>query len=246
MSYGAQFLSSNGDVVFDSSFPALGVVKKVIYTGMQQNYGSMFMYKYPGGSAYGGAINGAVGLYNRYFWIPTVITGHQVALPFIRLPNIGDWVGPDSRYYSNDYDVQYRTNMSTMEVIYCVPMNEHPASTSSHGVECYDANGNVTYSSDTTLFYIRGSLASDNPLEPGMREVTVGDSEWFCMSQAHQPYDYGGGLRRYATTVLRRQTATKLEKRSTNIPSNAGAVYTVPDSQYRDNWGLYGDASVIV
>jgi hypothetical protein len=245
MAFGAQFLNSSGGVVFDSSFPALGVVKKVTYTAMNQNYGSMYLYKYPGGASVGGGINGSVGLYNRWFWIPTTIVGYPVALPFIRLPNIGDWIGPDSRYYSNDHDVQYRTNMSTIEVIYCVPMDQHPASTSSHGVECYDANGNVTYSSDTTLFYIKGSLASDNPSVTTMREVTVGSSQWFCMSQAHQPYDYGGGLRRYATTVLRRQSSTKLEKRYTNIPSNAGAVYTVPNSQYRDNWGLYGDASAV-
>jgi len=126
-------------------------------------------------------------------------------------------------------------------------MNLLAPGSSAYGVECWDESGALTYSSDQVLFFVRGSLASDNPPvgQTGLAQTTVGSSDWFCMENCHHPMHATGntGIRNLFPSALRRQSSTIVEKR--NNYSGWPNTPNIPASQYRDNWGLHGLASAV-
>lgn len=129
MAYGFYASNANNEVVIDDTNMSLQVKSAGTVSGQTVQMGSYYINNaYPLGA-------------DRYS-----------VLPFVRLPNVGDWVcACDGLLFSNRSSL-YITRAAAVSDMSGVPVGQ------GYGMEVYDSSGNITFSSARDLVAVTGSF----------------------------------------------------------------------------------------
>jgi len=196
MSYGLEIKNSSNKTVFnteDQFFSALSV-NTLNPNSSNPVFPQYIFYEWPGG---GDFIEPTGTVY--WYDIPYTVNNKRV-IHFINIP-VGGWLVAGGAISGGK--MRYVSSESTLAVVYAQRAKDMNGPTSSYGVVCYNANGDICYNPDHPLVHIQGSVNNDNISSDWYSLMGVRQAQWSGVA-----WRFGGGsphgvLRQSSTQIYR-------------------------------------------
>tara|TARA_R110000851_G_scaffold106784_1_gene226394 strand:- start:251 stop:922 length:672 start_codon:yes stop_codon:yes gene_type:complete len=192
MSYGVEIRNSSGNIVFDTEsqfFSAISLNSSTTSEGITPNFHTIF-FQWPDGSS---SERPTTTMYIHR--IPVVVDGNRI-IHFINIP-VGSYLFAVGTYSGNQ---AYYSDQSQLDVVYAQQTKAFPAPTATHGLVCYDGDGEVCYNPSHPMVHIQGSI-----------NATSIDSDWYSLQMVRQATFYGGwrfgnpvGVKRINSTTIQK------------------------------------------
>lgn len=222
MAYGFEIKNNSNKTVFsteDQFFSALSL-NYLSYTNSTPVYNYHIFYEWPHGGGY-------IKPTGTVYWhdIPYTSNNKRV-IHFIKVP-VGSWLVPVAAVSGNK--IRYFSDQSTLAVVYAQRAKDMNGPTSSYGVICYNANGDICYNPDHPLVHIQGSVNNDNI-----------SSEWYSLQNVRQAASYNGGWRFGNAAGILRTSSTTIYR---FLFGFVGSTIAGPEMSYQ-NFGIHADIDI--